>query len=164
MKSAKPSVRARPLADLLAAPGGPGALLCAARQLSRLERSLHALLSAPLANQVRLAPGRESAVVLLVSNNALAARLRQQAPTLLEGLRQQGWPVESLRIRVSLESGAAEPLPGKGAQMSAQGLTSLTKLRNELPASPLRDALDRLVTHHQEEEKAPGRQADPPKT
>ncbi|MBN4664072.1 DUF721 domain-containing protein [Pandoraea nosoerga] len=147
MKRPKAPRVARPMADLLSASDGAGSLLVAAEQLGRLERDVHALLPEPLAASVRLAPPRDGTLVFLVSNNALAARLRQQTPSLIEGLAQRGWLIRTIRIRVSI----AEPQPQKPpkeARLSRQGLVSLRELRDALEPSPLRDALARLVARH----------------
>jgi broad-specificity NMP kinase len=37
---------------------------------------------------------------LLVRNSAVAAKLRQLTPALLERLQARGWPVERIRIKV----------------------------------------------------------------
>ncbi|GAB3627249.1 DciA family protein [Pandoraea terrae] len=145
-RKARPRV-ARPLTDLLSSADGAGSLLVAAEQLGRLETDVRALLPAPLAGTVRLAPPREGALVFLVTNNAVAARLRQQTPSLIEGLARRGWLIRNIRIRVSI----AAPEPAKApkeARLSRQGLVSLRDLRDQLEPSPLRDALARLVARH----------------
>ncbi|AKJ69967.3 hypothetical protein ABW99_18920 [Pandoraea thiooxydans] len=146
MKSSRS--RARPLSDLLSQTEAAGSLMATARQLAQLERDLRRLLPPALAANVTVVPPREGTVVLLVAHNALAARLRQQAPSLLDRLRQKGWQLEAVRIRVSLKKIEEPAKPVKEAHLSRQGLSSLRALRDTLPASPLRDALDKLVTHH----------------
>ena len=147
MKRPKAPRIARPLTDLLSASDGAGSLLVAAEQLGRLERDVHALLPAPLTASVKVAPPRDGALVFLVANNALAARLRQQTPSLIEGLAKRGWLIRSIRIRVSIAT--PEPLkPPKEARLSLQGLVSFRDLRDSLEPSPLRDALARLVARH----------------
>ncbi|MGC7404948.1 DciA family protein [Pandoraea pneumonica] len=138
---------ARSLDALLSASDGAGSLLAAAEQLGRLERDVHALLPAPLAVSVRVAPPRDGALVFLVANNALAARLRQQTPSLIDGLAARGWLIRTIRIRVSITA-PEPPKPPKEARLSRQGLVSLRDLRDTLEPSPLRDALARLVARH----------------
>ncbi|AKC68424.2 hypothetical protein MB84_01565 [Pandoraea oxalativorans] len=147
MKRPKAPRVARPLTDLLSASDGAGSLLVAAEQLGRLERDVHALLPAALSGSVRLAPPREGALVFLVSNNALAARLRQQTPSLIDGLATRGWLIRSIKIRVSIATPEPQK-PPKEARLSRQGLVSLRDLRDALEPSPLRDALARLVARH----------------
>ena len=147
MKRPKARRVARPLTDLLSASDGAGSLLVAAEQLGRLERDVYALLPPPLAGSIKLSPPREGALVFLVANNALAARLRQQTPSLIDGLATRGWLIRSIKIRVSIT--APEPQkPPKEARLSRQGLVSLRDLRDNLEPSPLRDALARLVARH----------------
>ncbi|WP_353193909.1 DciA family protein [Pandoraea pnomenusa] len=148
MKRPKAPRIARPVTDLLSASDGAGSLLVAAGQLARLERDVHALLPAPLTASVKVTPPRDDgALVFLVANNALAARLRQQTPSLIEGLARRGWLIRAIRIRVSIAT--PEPVkPPKEARLPRQGLVSLRELRDSLEPSPLRDALARLVTRH----------------
>jgi len=147
MKSRKAPRVARPLNDLLSSADGAGSLLFRAEQLGRLERDVRSLLPAPLAGAVRLAPPLDGALVFLVANNAVAARLRQQTPSLMEGLATHGWLIRNIRIRVSLTA-PEPPKPPKEARLSRQGLVSLRDLRDQLSPSPLRDALARLVARH----------------
>ncbi|WP_087686363.1 DciA family protein [Pandoraea sp. PE-S2R-1] len=151
MKRRKAPRVARPLNALLSASlstsDGAGSLLAAAEQLGRLERDVHALLPAPLTASVRVSPPRDGALVFLVANNALAARLRQQTPSLIEGLAKRGWLIRTIRIRVSITA-PEPPKPPKEARLPRQGLVSLRDLRDLLEPSPLRDALARLVARH----------------
>ncbi|VVE17019.1 hypothetical protein PCO31110_02963 [Pandoraea communis] len=147
MKRPKANRVARPLTTLLSASDGAGSLLVAAEQLGRLERDVHALLPPALTASVKVTPPREGALVFLVANNALAARLRQQTPSLIDGLAKRGWLIRTIRIRVSIA--APEPQkPPKEARLPRQGLVSLRDLRDALEPSPLRDALARLVARH----------------
>ncbi len=53
-----------------------------------------------LADGIRAGPLDDSAWVLLVSNAAAAAKLRQMLPTLEAALREHGWPGPPIRIKV----------------------------------------------------------------
>jgi hypothetical protein len=53
-----------------------------------------------LARQVTAGPVDEEGWSLLAANAAVAAKLRQLKPRLEDLLRQQGWQVSSIRIRV----------------------------------------------------------------
>lgn len=151
MKPRKPKAKAnriaRPLTDLLSASDGAGSLMFDADQLARIERDVHALLPAPLRVSVKVTPPREGTLVFLVANNALAARLRQQTPSLIEGLARTGWLIRAIRIRVSLPTPEPQK-PPKTARLSRQGLLSFRDLRDQLEPSPLKDALARLVARH----------------
>jgi hypothetical protein len=53
-----------------------------------------------LSSQIRPGPVDEEGWSLLVANAAVAAKLRQIKPRLEGLLREQGWQVSSIRIRV----------------------------------------------------------------
>jgi hypothetical protein len=53
-----------------------------------------------LADGIRAGPLDDSAWVLLVSNAAAAAKLRQMLPALEGALREHGWPGPPIKIKV----------------------------------------------------------------
>lgn len=53
-----------------------------------------------LADGIRAGPLDDSAWVLLVSNAAAAAKLRQMLPALEAALREHGWPGPPIKIKV----------------------------------------------------------------
>lgn len=73
---------------------------------ARLAESQHRLaavaplLPAPLAREVRPGPIDEEGWSLLVSNAAVAAKLRHLLPTLREQLTSSGWRDLPLRVRI----------------------------------------------------------------
>jgi hypothetical protein len=62
--------------------------------------AIHALLPAPLAPHVSAGPVDEDGWTLLVANASVGAKLRQLQPRLEERLRQRGWQVSAIRIKV----------------------------------------------------------------
>lgn len=58
------------------------------------------VLPAALAAQLRPGPVDELGWVLLATSPAVAAKLRQWLPRLEAALRQQGWQISAIRIRV----------------------------------------------------------------
>ncbi|NUT15400.1 MAG: hypothetical protein HOQ33_12965, partial [Cupriavidus sp.] len=94
-------------------------------------------------------------LLLLAAQGAAAARVRQVVPTLLGRLQQRGSPVTSIRVRVQPEvqrhsDWEVEPVarPRTGGRMTPTGLANLDQLARSLPDSPLRDALNTLLSHH----------------
>jgi hypothetical protein len=65
----------------------------------RLE-AVELLIPAPLRSAVRPGPIEGSTWCLLVDSNAAAAKLRQVVPALLNRLRDRGWEVTSIRLKV----------------------------------------------------------------
>jgi hypothetical protein len=58
------------------------------------------LIPAPLRPAVKPGPIEGPAWCLLVDSNAAAAKLRQVVPALLNRLRDRGWQVTSIRLKV----------------------------------------------------------------
>jgi hypothetical protein len=65
----------------------------------RLE-AVELLIPAPLRSAVRPGPIDGPVWCLLVDSNAAAAKLRQVVPALLNHLRDRGWEVNSIRLKV----------------------------------------------------------------
>jgi hypothetical protein len=63
-------------------------------------QAIRSLLPAPLRASVQAGPMDEGSWCLLVSSNAVAAKLRQLLPALQSHLSQHGLPVTSIRIKV----------------------------------------------------------------
>lgn len=109
------------------------------------------------ADAVRLLPGhfdtcrvlqlREGQLHIAVPNAALATRLRQMLPKLQDGLRDKGWPVDNIRLKVQMMSGEdrAPARPAAQAVLPSQAVQAFAELAQSLEASPLRDALQSLV-------------------
>ncbi len=70
------------------------------RQSSERLLAIRGLLPAPLRASVQAGPIEEGAWCLLVSSNAVAAKLRQLTPALQAHLNQKGMPVTAIRIKV----------------------------------------------------------------
>ena len=76
-------------------------LLPAARRVGQLQADCERLLPTLFAS-CRALQIREGQLQIAVPNAALATRLRQVLPKLQQGLREQGWPVEGIRLKVQL--------------------------------------------------------------
>lgn len=98
-------------------------------------------------NACRVIQLQEGQLQVAVPNAALATRLRQMLPKLQAGLRDKGWSVEGVRIKVQMMSGEnhAPERPAAQAVLSAQAVQAFAELAQTLEASPLRDALQSLV-------------------
>jgi hypothetical protein len=69
-------------------------------QSSERLQAIRGLLPAPLRASVQAGPIEDGAWCLLVSSNAVAAKLRQLTPALQAHLNQKGMPVTAIRIKV----------------------------------------------------------------
>jgi hypothetical protein len=70
----------------------------------RLE-AVEFLIPSPLRSAVRPGPIEGPTWCLLVDSNAAAAKLRQVVPALLNRLRDRGWQVTSIRLKVQTGRG-----------------------------------------------------------
>lgn len=80
---------------------GAPALAQLAGQVERSRAMLRDLAELlPSGLQVHGGPCQDGQWSLLVRSSAMAAKLRQLTPLLLERLRERGWPVERIRVKV----------------------------------------------------------------
>ncbi|WP_298933303.1 hypothetical protein [uncultured Ramlibacter sp.] len=91
-----------PVTLLQAAEGSPTLARLAelARDSNERLKAVELLIPAPLRPAVKAGPVDGPSWCLLVSNNAAAAKLRQVLPALQNRLRDRGWEVTSIRIKV----------------------------------------------------------------
>ena len=73
-----------------------------AQDSARRLQAISPLLPPGLRGALRAGPIEDGSWCLLVSSNAVAAKLRQQLPALLAHLRSHGWEVTSIRLKVSV--------------------------------------------------------------
>ena len=70
------------------------------RESNERFEAIRTSLPAALAPHVRPGPVDEAGWSLLAANASVAAKLRQLQPRLEEALREQGWQVSSIRVKV----------------------------------------------------------------
>ena len=118
-----------------------------AGRLLQLQQQLELALPRQLTRLVRVANYRLGKVVIHAANGAVAAKVRQIVPGLVEKYRQNGAEVNEIEIKVQPTNPtqakvAVEPQMPIG-ERAKQGLTDLAQ---KLPAdTPLRLALERLA-------------------
>jgi hypothetical protein len=86
-------------------------------------------------------------LILLAENGAIAAKLRQQLPTLLSKFQQRGVQVNAIRVEVQAGIRREEARPLYDKRIDETGLESLQKLQNRLEDGPLKGALAKLLAH-----------------
>jgi hypothetical protein len=86
-------------------------------------------------------------LILLAENGAIAAKLRQQLPTLLSKFQQRGVQVNAIRVEVQAGIKREEKRPLYDKRIDATGLESLQKLQSRLEDGPLKGALAKLLAH-----------------
>ena len=118
-----------------------------AERLLQLQRQLEAALPRQLTQVVRVANYRLGKVVILAANGAVAAKVRQIIPGLVEKYRQNGAEVNEIEIKVQpaspIKAKTTKDEPAVIGERAKRGLTDLA--RTLPPDAPMRLALERLA-------------------
>ena len=147
----RPEARAdaREAMDFLQSTEKLGALLPTANRLAHLQQTCEYLQPLVFASckVVHLDNGQ---LQIAVPNAALATRLKQQLPRLAAGLRENGWPVEDIRLKVQVMPERLPPPPApKKRELPDSALASFAELETSLDTDPrnegLREALRSLL-------------------
>lgn len=120
-------------------------LLPEAERLRDLDRRLAQLLPAAVARLCRVASLVDGQLTVQCSNGAAATRLRNVSASVQRALATAGTPVERLRVQVRADWSRPERPEKPG--MGRAALAAWDELDRELPDSPLRAAVERLVKH-----------------
>ncbi len=83
-------------------------------------------------------------MVVVAETSAIAHKLRQLAPRIVGEIVKFAPEVTSIQVEVQVTPSSDLRLNVRPA-IGPRGLTSLCQLRDALPHSPLREALDRMV-------------------
>lgn len=136
---------ARSLAACLKADAGLARLTGHADRLLRMQRLLET--ATPLSSGARIANLKSGNIVIHAANGAVAAKLKQIAPTLVDVFRSEAAEVTGIEIRVQPRiRGLTKPGKPRHATLGENQKRGLTSLADSLSEeSPLRAAITRLV-------------------
>ena len=125
------------------------ALTARTRRLRELQTLYFGSAPRELASTSRVKSYRTGTLVISADNAAVAAKLRQLAPTLLASIRKTEDEITSLRIEVQVSGAARERAPeGRKNALGADAVSEFAELSKRLGEGPLKTALKRLVRHH----------------
>ncbi len=140
---------AREAMDFLQSADKLSTLLPTASRLAQLQQACESLQPLVFAScrVVHLDSGQ---LHVAVPNAALATRLKQQLPRLAASLREKGWPVEDIRLKVQVMPERLPPPPApKKRELPDSALASFAELETSLDTDPrnegLREALRSLL-------------------
>jgi len=118
-----------------------------AGRLHKLQRAFEQIAPSYLAASSRVANFKLGKVVIHADSGAVAAKLRQMLPSLVDEFSLKG--AEVTEIQVKVQPSYAAPQQKKARRTTAMGThakAGLNRLAEALPAdSPLKEALARLV-------------------
>ena len=135
--------------DFLRRDDTAAALLPAAQRHLQLRQDVLALVPAALRETCEVVERDDDTVLIAVPSASAAAKLRQTLPRLRDGLLDRGWQVTAIRMRVQPNgpTGREAPAPARsGPDLPSAGLAAFDRLTQGLPESPLKAAVDRLLT------------------
>lgn len=124
------------------------ALLPALARMGSLQKACAANLP-PMFDACQILNFEAGQLVMSTPNAALAARLKQQLPRLQERLQNDGWQVNSIRIKVQVGRTEPPPAPKRVLELPENAVSSFAELSQALEDSPrneaLRNAIDAMV-------------------
>ena len=131
---------------------GAGQVLAHARLLIKLAHLYQDIAPVSLRQATRLANFKSGIIVIHAANGVLAAKLRQMAPTLVEGFLKRGVECNGVQVKVQAPESRIQSMTSAQKPLSARTAGELSGLRDALPASPLRSALDTLLARAAKQE------------
>ena len=133
------------LEDFLDAADGAGNVLAHARLLLRLANLYQEIAPAHLRQASTIANYKSGIIVIHATNGAIAAKLRQLATTLADGFSKQGVECSGVQVKVQASEIPTQSRSSMPKPLSAQTSRSLEELRDSLPESDLRHAVETLI-------------------
>jgi hypothetical protein len=121
------------------------ALTTRARHILALQAIWEKVTPSPLDKHSYVGPLHHGRLTVYTRSSAVAAKLKMQLNGLLGSLQNHGVEVTSICVEVQVES-IPRPLPKAPLRITATASHSLYKLAEELPDSPLKQALQRLAS------------------
>ena len=134
------------LESYLDAAEGAGKVLAHARLLMKLTALYQEIAPAHLGQASSLANYKSGTIVIHAASGAVAAKLRQLAPTLADGFSRRGVECNGVQIKVQAPKITAQSMASTKKPLTPRTSHTLEGLRDSLPSSPLRTALATLLT------------------
>ena len=135
------------LENFLEAADGAGKVLAHAKLLIKLAQMYQELAPMHLSQTSRLANYKSGIVVIHAVSGAVAAKLRQMAPTLADGFSKRGIECNGVQVKVQARESGVQSMTSTQKPLTSRTSHELESLRDSLPASPLREAINSLLAH-----------------
>ena len=133
------------LENYLEATDGAGKVLAHARLLIKLANLYHKIAPAHLSQASTLANYKSGIIVIHATTGAVAAKLRQLAPSLSDGFSKRGIECNGVQVKVQAPEINTQSMTSTQKPLSIKTEQGLCELRDQLPQSPLRSALEKLL-------------------
>ena len=116
-----------------------------ARRTAELQRLYSETVPAELRQTSRVGWTRHGVLYVAAANGAVAAKLRQLAPRILDRFRREGLEFNSMRVEVQVGDSLRRQARSGRRPLSAKGLASVSRVADGLADSPLKAAMRRLA-------------------
>jgi hypothetical protein len=133
------------LENYLDSPDGASKVLAHARELRRLARLYREIAPAYLSGASRLVNYKSGTVIIHAANGAVATKLRQLAPTLADGFSRRGVECGGVEVKTRAGEFPTRALASTYKPLSVRTFHILDGLRDSLPDSELRQAVETLI-------------------
>jgi hypothetical protein len=125
-------------------------VLLVAQRLIAIETVIRAQLPASMHTGFAVAQIKGNELTLFAKHSALASKLRQLQPRLVQQIQAAGWAVDELKIKVATRAGAptATRWPKQARALDNHDLNHFETLSERLDDGPLADAVKKLLARH----------------
>jgi hypothetical protein len=135
------------LENYLEAADGAGKVMAHARLLLKLTHLYQEIAPMHLGQASSLANYKSGIIVIHAVSGAVAAKLRQLAPTLADGFSKRGIECNGVQVKVQARKISTQSMTSTQKPLSSRASSELAGLRDSLPDSPLRAAVESLLAH-----------------
>jgi hypothetical protein len=119
-----------------------------ADRLARLQRVLAPALPAQCADACHVANLEDDMLTVSARGSAVAVRIKQMVPSLLEHFARAGYSLQGIRVKVALPEPALERRSPPARVLSNAACAQISAFAATLPAdAPLRASLETLARH-----------------
>ncbi len=122
-------------------------------QLMKMQQTFSKIVPPNLAEAATLGRISNGKLVIFVKNAAIASKLKQISPTIAAKFKKLGWEVTAIQITVQAhyhsENGSISTnqyFSKKRAHLSQAGVDNLKQFATTLPASELKQSIERLIS------------------
>lgn len=133
------------LENYLDAADGAGKVLTHARRLMKLTHLYEGIAPTHLGQASCVANFKSGVIIIHATSGAVAAKLRQMAPTLVSEFSKRGVQCSEVQVKVQAHEIKGQSRASTQKPLSLRTGQTLSDLSESLPASPLRSALDTLL-------------------
>ena len=134
-----------PLENYLEAAEGAGKVLAHAKLLMKLAHLYQGMAPAHLGQASCVANYKSGIVVIHAASGAVATKLRQLAPTLVNEFLKKGIECNDVQVKVQAPEIRSQSRTSTQKPLSSQASREISDLAGSLPDSSLRSALETLL-------------------